>query len=63
MSGYGFPDCKLCGAHTDYCSFQGATGVEVDCRNIADLLTDEQAAMVKELMCPDWWLEMRAGQV
>lgn len=47
----------MCGAIDDYCSLRGAQGVEIDCRSLSDLLTDEQAASVLELMAPEWWLE------
>lgn len=57
MSGYGFGECKLCGARDDYCTIQGAQGVDMDCRHLSDLLTDEQAAKVRAELTPEWWIE------
>jgi hypothetical protein len=42
VSGYGHPDCSICGAHTDYCTLTTASGISIDCRdlqlkNMADL--------------------------
>jgi hypothetical protein len=42
VSSYGAPDCEICGAHTDYCHLETASGISIDCRdlqlkNMADL--------------------------
>jgi hypothetical protein len=34
VSGYGHPDCGICGAHTDYCILTTATGIDIDCRDL-----------------------------
>ena len=57
MSGYGFGECKLCGAVDDYCTVRGAQGCDIDCRILADMLTQEQQTAIREQMTPDWWLE------
>lgn len=59
MSGYGFGECRLCGAVDDYCTLQPARGLEFDCRNLTDLLTDEQAARLREHVTPEWWIGER----
>ena len=41
MSSYNAPDCPICGAHTDYCTLETASGITIDCRDL-------------KLRNPDW---------
>lgn len=34
MSSYGAPDCPICGAASDYCTLETASGITIDCRNL-----------------------------
>lgn len=62
MSGYGFGECKLCGAVDDYCTLQPARGLTFDCRFLVDDLTDAQIANLKELVTPAWWVREQGLQ-
>ncbi len=34
VSSYGAPDCPICGAHSDYCHLETASGITIDCRDL-----------------------------
>ena len=62
MSEYG-ATCKLCEAKGDYCHFQSARGcADIDCRHVADILTEEQRAWFRERFYPEWARDMDSFQ-
>jgi hypothetical protein len=34
VSMYGAPPCGICGAHSDYCTLDTASGIQIDCRDL-----------------------------
>lgn len=55
--------CELCGAKGDYCHFQSARAVaDIDCRHVADILTEEQKAWFKKRFYPEWARQMDEEQ-
>jgi len=54
--------CRLCDARGDYCAVQFLRGLDVDCRILIDMLTDEQIAELKECIVPEWWEKLQAAK-
>lgn len=47
MSSHDATDCPICGAHTDYCHLETASGISIDCRDLQLRNTDDLSHLRK----------------